>query len=212
MDIEYNILHDKSLPMVFVGDTLHNHSLYKYFKNQRSCQHLRLEDVMEYDDDWFARHQVMAVVTNVIFKKTLADTLGARPVQWFSACSRYTILHQNLKIGYNTLINSYNVFYDDCKIGNHCTITNHVMLSHQVTVGDMCHISPFTYVCFTELQQGVILGVRSSCPGKPHNPIVIAPWSNILMESRITRSLTESGTYAGNRKYNDERSLDVKIL
>lgn len=212
MNLEYQILHDRSLPMAFVGDTFHNHTLYDYFQSRRPCEHISLEQALERDDDWYHNTQIMAVVTNVSFKKTLAQSLGARPVQWFSVVSTNTMLHHRIKIGMNTLINSYNVFYDDCRIGDHCTLTNYVMLSHEVVVGDMCHISPFTYLCYTELKSGVVVGIRSSFPGRPNDPLVIAPWTNVLMESRLTRSIIESGTYAGNRKVNDESSLDAKIF
>ena len=212
MQLDYDILHDRGLPMVFVGDTFHNHTLYSYFRDRRPCEHISLEQAMERDDAWFQQHQIMAVVTNVSFKKTLGEALGARPVQWFSVVSTNTVLHHSVSVGVNTLINSYNVFYDDCVIGSHCTLTNYVMLSHNVVVGDMCHVGPFTYLCFAELKQGVVLGLRSSLPGKPNNVITVAPWTNIMMESRLTQSIDESGTYFGNRCVNKNTSLIEKIL
>jgi len=212
MQLDYDILHDRGLPMVFVGDTFHNHTLYSHFRDRRSCEHISLEQAMERDDAWFGRPQIMAVVTNVSFKKTLAEALGSRPVQWFSVVSTNTVLHHSVRVGENTLINSYNVFYDDCVIGDHCTITNYVMLSHEVTVGDMCHISPFTYLCFTDLGQGTVVGIRASFPGKPQTPISVCDWTNVLMDSRITQSIIEPGTYYGNRRSDEKTSLEAKIL
>lgn len=212
MDLEYQILHDRSLPMAFIGDTFHNHTLYDYFQSRRSCEHISLEQALERDDDWYYSTQIMAAVTNVGFKRQLAESLRQRPTQWFSVVSTNTVLHHRVKVGHNTLINSYNVFYDDCKIGDHCTLTNYVMLSHEVSIGDMCHISPFTYLCYTELKSGVVVGVRSSFPGKPNDPITIAPWTNILMDSRVTQSISDTGTYYGNRRQSNDSSIDVKIL
>lgn len=212
MYLEYEILHDHGLPMVFVGDTFHNHSLYNYFKNVRSCHHIRLEEAMEQDDDWFHSHQLMAIVTDVKFKKILAESLESRPVKWFSAVGKNNVLYHGIRIGVNTLINHFNVLYDDTVIGDHCTITNHLAVSHDVRIGDFCHVSPFSYLCFTTLGKGCVVGVRSSFPGKPTCPITVADWTNVLMDSRVTKSLEISATYSGNRVFDESTSLTKKIL
>lgn len=212
MQLDYDILHDRGLPMVFVGDTFHNHTLYSYFRQRRSCQNLSLEEVMQRDDAWFQQHQIMAVVTNVSFKCTLNQILGSRPTQWFSVISTNSVLHHDIRVGKNTLINNHNVFYDHCQIGDHCTITNHVMLSHKVSVDDMCHVSPFSYLCFTKLNQGVVVGLRASFIGEPRRVISVAPWTNVLMDSRVSRDITASGTYYGHRLKDPRSSLDLDPL
>lgn len=212
MSLEYNVLHDHDLPMVFIGDTFHNHSLYNHFKKIRPCQHIRLEETTDKDDTWFLSNQCIAIVTNVKFKKTIADHLINRPVKWFSVIGKSNVLYHNINIGYNTLVNHFNVIYDDAVIGNHCTITNHLSISHEVQINDFCHISPFTYLCFTNVGTGCVVGVRSSFPGKPESPITLPNWTNISMDSRVTKSLEISGTYCGNRLFDRSTSLDKKIL
>jgi carbonic anhydrase/acetyltransferase-like protein (isoleucine patch superfamily) len=212
MDDRYEIYHDRGLPMIFIGDTFHNNTLVKCFAHKRLARLVSLEFALDQPDSWYYAHQFMAVVTTASFKHTLKESLEHRPVQWFSVVSKTTVINNDVMIGYNTLINNYNVIYDDAIIGNHATVTNHCNISHDVKIEDLCHVSPYAYLCFTDLGTGSCMGLRSSMPGKPHARIKIASWTNILMDSRITKSISVSGTYYGNRKINGETSLDTKIL
>lgn len=210
--MNYLLLHSDDRPLCFIGDTFHNHALYHHFKDQRLCKMSSLEEVETQSQHWIDDHQFMCAVTNVSFKKTVADRLANKTISWFSACSDTTVLQHGVAIGRNTLINHFNVVYADAKIGDHVTISNYVQISHDVVVGDYCHISPYCYFCFTELGKGVCVGLRSSFPGKPGKTIHIDDWTNFYMESRITESVSPSGTYSGNRLINRNTSLDTKIL
>jgi NDP-sugar pyrophosphorylase family protein len=210
--MQYSIIHDHELPLCFIGNTFHNHTLYNYFKNLRPCEHLSLEQVAEKDQDWINSRQFMGVVTSISFKKQIADTLADKNIKWFSVVTANSHIGHNVKIGFNTFINNFNVVYDDVVIGDHCTLTNHLAISHCVVIGDFCHISPFSYLCFTTLNDGVCTGIRGTFPGKPDNQLTIAAWSNFMLDSTVTESITVSGTYSGKRKQSDETSLTLKIF
>ena len=205
-------MHDLDRKLCFIGDTWQNHTQHQYWSQSRCSALVSLEYAVAQESDWWAERQFMCAVTNVAFKKQVVNAVAARNPDWFSVIENSSEICRDVQIGKNTLINFHNVLYDGTEIGNHVTLTNFLMLSHDVKIKDMCHISPYSYLCFTDLQQGVCVGLRSSFPGKPHESISVAAWSNLAMDSRVTRSITEPGTYYGNRKLNNLSSLDIKIL
>lgn len=209
--MHYRILHDLGLPFCFIGTTYQNQTLYSYLRNNRPCENVSLENVCQQDQTWFDKRQFMAVTTSVAFKKQIVESLNSRQINWVSAVSENTHIGYHVKIGRNTYINHFNSIYDDVEIGDHCTISNFLSLSHCVKIKDYCHVSPHCYLCFTTLDQGVCVGVRSTFAGTPQEPICVAPWSNFMLGSNVTRSITVSGTYAGRRKQSDQPSLILKI-
>ena len=210
--MQYNIIHDHELPLCFIGNTFHNHTLYNYFKNTRPCEHLSLEQVAEKDQAWIDGRQFMGVVTSIPFKKQIVDTLADKNIKWFSVVTANSHIGHNVTIGFNTFINNFNVVYDDVVVGDHCTLANHLAISHCVVIGDYCHISPFSYLCFTTLNNGVCIGIRGTFPGKPDNRLTVAAWSNFMLDSTVTESIAVSGTYSGKRKQSDDTSLTLKIF
>jgi NDP-sugar pyrophosphorylase family protein len=210
--MQYDIVHDLDRPLCFIGNTFHNHTLYNYFKHLRPCEHLSLEEVAGKDQAWIDSRQFMGVVTSVSFKKQIADTLADKNIKWFSVKASNSHIGHNVLIGYNTFINHFNVVYDDVEIGDHCTLANHLAISHCVIIGNYCHISPFSYLCFTTLGNGVCIGIRGTFPGKPDNKLTIADWSNFMLDSIVTESIASTGTYSGKRKQSDESSLELKIF
>ena len=210
--MQYRIINDLGLPFCFIGTTYHNHTLYNYFNGDRPCEHVSLEYVCQQDQTWFDKRQFMAVVTSVAFKKQIVESLNSRQINWVSVVSENTHIGHNVKIGRNTFVNNFNSIYDGVDIGDHCTITNFLSLSHCVTIKDYCHVSPYCYLCFTTLDQGVCVGVRSAFTGTPQQPIYVAPWSNFMLGSNVSGSIPMSGTYAGRRKQSDQTSLTFKIF
>ena len=210
--MHYNILHDQQKILTFVGNTFDNSNLYNNFKQLRPCEKITLEQAQDQSTDWYQQRQFMCAVANISFKKLVAETLNKQHVDWFSVVHSTNCIQDNVTIGKNTLINYQNFISEDTSIGDHVTISNFCNLSHEVSVGNMCQLSPYVYLSFTTLSTGVCVGLRSSFPGKPTSPLTIPEWVNILMESRITKSLMRSGTYAGNRCINSELSYETKIL
>ena len=210
--MQYQVIHDRQRPLCFVGNTFHNHTLYEYFKTRRPCEQLTVEEVAGKNQEWFDQRQFMCAVTNIGFKKQVIDGLTNFNIHWFSVIGTNSVIGYQVTVGYNTFINNYNVVFDNTAIGNHCTITNYVQLSHGVIIGDFSHIGPYCYLCFTELQQGVCVGLRSSFPGKPNNTIVVADWCNFMMNSVVIDSIVTPGTYSGKRLQSNETSLEIKIL
>lgn len=210
--MHYQLLHDQQLPLCFVGNTFHNHTLYEYFKSKRSCEHMTVEDVLLKDQDWVNQRQFMCAVTNIGFKKQVIDQLASYNPSWFSVVSDNSHIGYHVSVGVNTFINDFNYILDDTVIGDHCTITAHTTLSHSVDIGDFSHISPYSYLSFTKLGQGSCLGLRSSFPGKPDNILNIHSWCNFMINSVVTKHIVTPGTYLGNRRVNGNTSLTHKIL
>jgi len=210
--MKYQVLHDQGLIMCFVGNTFHNHTLYEYFKQQRPCEQITVEDATSKSPAWFDQRQIMCAVTNIGFKKQVIDQLTPQAPNWFSVLADNSHIGHGVSIGHNTFVNNFNVVFDDAVIGNHCTITNYTQLSHAVVVGDFSHVGPYSYLSFTNLGPGSCLGLRSSFTGKPNNAIDTADWCNFMIGSVVTKSIASSGTYMGNRRISSNTSLAHKIL
>lgn len=210
--MNYAMFYDLGRTLCFIGDTWHNHTQHRYWSKSRASELVSLEYAVAQPSDWWMERQFMCAVTNVAFKRQILDAVGGHDPAWFTVIEQSTDICHEVQIGKNTLINFHNVIYDDTVIGDHVTLTNFVMLSHAVRIGDMCHVSPYCYLCYTVLEPGVCVGLRSSFVGKPDTEIQIAAWSNVLMDSRVVRSIREAGTYFGSRKHSVSTSLDKKIL
>ena len=209
--MEYKILHDFKLPLCFVGKTYHNQTLFSYFKDKRACELITIEEAQQQNKNWFADRQFMSCGTGQAFKKQIVDSLQEFNLNWFSAISASTHLGHNVQIGHNTFINNFNVILDKTIIGNHCVITAFACISHSVTLGDFCHISPYSYLCFTRLGTGVYIGTISTFTGNEQNMINITDWCNFMLDSVVTGDITEAGTYYGKRKHSNETSLTLSI-
>jgi NDP-sugar pyrophosphorylase family protein len=209
--MQYKILHDHGLPLCFIGDTHNNDTLFNYFKDIRPCEKILIEEIKKKDKNWFAARQFMSCGTGQAFKKQIVDSLEEFNLNWFSAISANTHLGHDVKIGHNTFINNFNVIYDETIIGNHCVITAFVCISHSVSMEDFCHISPYSYLCFTKLGKGVYIGTRSTFRGNEQNILNITDWCNFMLDSVVTGNVTEAGTYYGKRKYSSETSLTLSI-
>ena len=211
-NLDYGVLNDRCLPITFIGNTFHNQTLFKYFKSTRSVEQVSLEHTLAQDASWFSNRQFMCAVTNVSFKKLVADSLADRSVHWISVVSNKSVVSHDVKIGDNVFINHFSVLYDDTIVGNHCTIGNYVMTSHNVIIGSFSHISPYAYLCYASLGQGSCVGLRSTFTAKKTSPLHTADWCNFTLDSRITSLIENSGTYCSQRLIDPRNSLELHIL
>jgi len=209
---QYSTLHDNGYPLVFVGKTVYNQMLYNYWKEIRPCFHLTVEEVEAYPQDWFDRHQFICAVSNVAFKRLVVERLNQFNPHYFSIVGSYNSFN-NVTIGQGTYIQHYNdLAFGDSVIGNHCTLGTYLGFSHNVQVGDFCHVSGYCFLNYTTLQDGVVLPVRTTVLGAPDRQIEIAKNCNFITGSTVTKNVTETGTYFGNRKVSAESSITYKIL
>lgn len=209
--MEYKILHDHGLPLCFIGKTYHNKTLFNYFKGKRECELVSMEEAQQHNKEWFTEKQFMSCGTGQAFKKQVVDSLHHFNLKWFSVLACNTHVGHNVQIGHNTLINNFNVIYDDTIIGNHCVVTNFAQLSHKVVLGDLCHIGPYAYLCFTKLGKGVYIGARSMFTGNEQNTLHVADWCNFMLDSVVLSDIVEAGTYYGKKKQSDDTSLTLSI-
>lgn len=211
MNLDYKILHDADLPLVFVGRSYHNQTLYKYFEEIRTCFHMSLEQVLTMPDSWFRDHQFMCAMSNVAFKMQVANELEKRSAHFFSVMSLNSAIGHRVKIGHGTLINHFNVLYDDSIVADHTTVTNYVQISHEVTVESYCHVSPYTYLCFTKVGKGNFIGLRSGFFGYPDNKIITPDFCNFTTESRVSKSVPYMGTWSGGKLFSKDNSIELAL-
>lgn len=209
---DYNILHDSGKPICFVGDTYVNNFIYKSFKDRRPCEIVKYEDLLDKTQDWFDQRQFFCTSSTLPFKEKVVATLDKYNVQYVSFVEKSTNVGGNVTIGYNTCIQGYTSLFDDVQVGNHCHLVAYITLAHDSIVKDFCYICPYSYICFTTLERGVVVGLRSSFVPLPDNRLTVPPYTNFLMNSVINRPINKTGTYYGNRRMSDETSLTYKIF
>jgi serine acetyltransferase len=209
---QYSLLHDNGHHLCFVGRTVYNKMLYNYWQDKKHCLHVTIEYAESQSQDWFDKHQFICAVSNVAFKRQVVERLSKFNPHYFSIVGSYNSFN-NVNIGQGTYIQHYNdLAFGDGIIGDHCTLGSYLGFSHAVVVGDYCHISGYCFLNYTTLQKGVVLPVRTTILGDPDRQIEIAENCNFMTGSTVTKSITETGTYFGNRKVSAESSVTYKIL
>ena len=186
--------------------------LYDYWQDIRPCQHITIEEAESYTQGWFNEHQFICAVSNVAFKREVVDRLSRFNPHYFSIIGNHNSFN-NVSVGRGTYIQHYNdLAFGGGVIGDHCTLGSYLGFSHNVIVGNFCHISGYCFLNYTTLNDGVVLPVRTTVLGDPDRQIEIAENCNFMTGSTVTKSITETGTYFGNRRVSAESSITYKVL
>lgn len=155
----------------------------------------------------------MCVSGDVAFKQAAIEWLTAQRVDFFSLIGRNNALHPRLFVGRNSFINDYNDLLGESRIGDHVIISCYCQLGRQVTVNDYCHISSWCYLNNCTIGTGTALGIRSSVIGEVDgDPLEIAEWSNFMANSMITKTVSQTGTYYGNRRVSHHTRQEHRIV
>lgn len=210
--MKYHIRYDNHSPIYFVGNTHYNGILFEYFKRQRECYHVTVEDIKDRDTDFFKTVQLFSGCSNVSFKKLVADTLDSKNPNWVSVLGDDNLQYYDVDIGRNTFVNYYNFLQTGARVGDHCTITTHSIIGHDSVVKDFCHVSAYTLINHATLGTGTCVGLRTTIVGKPDSPVNIADYTNLTMNSSVNKTIDTAGTYNGNRQLSAETSLTYKFF
>jgi len=210
----FKIIHDRYKPIVFVGNTGLNQQLHENLaRPSRVCS---FEQVQSMDNSWFERHQFMCVTGDYDLKRKIVDFLESKHVAFFSIVGEQNLIDPNVTIGVNTFINSYNdLLGSPIHIGHHVILSCYCQLGRDVKISDFCHVSSYVYVNNCHVGEGTALGTRSSVLGPKitdEDTKHIAPMCNFLANSVITKNITETGTYFGNRKSNSLSRQQYRII
>ena len=211
MNLKYKIYHDTGQPLVFVGRSFHNTTLLQFFQDRRPCIHVSFEELNLMSDQWFQCHQFICCMSNIGFKTKVVEFLHDKNAHFFSVVSDNSIIGHNVHLGKGVMINHFNVIYDHNIIHDHACVTNHVTLSHKVKVGAYSHLSPYVYMCFTDIGCGNYIGLRSNFFGYPDKEIKTPALCNFQAESRVTRSVNKAGTWYGNRMVDTRTSVELDL-
>lgn len=211
---EYNLLYDNLKPIRLIGRSSLNERVEGFLKNSHDIEIVTLEEVVD-RGKWFADNfQFMANLSDIRFKQNLITELAKFNLNFISVVGTSALLHPATKIGRNTVISNFNnISGANINIGNHVYISPFCSLSENSHIGDYSYISPFCYVKRCTLGQGSILGVRTSIIGDyDDGKIIIAPYTNLITNSTVTKNINTAGTYYNNRLLDSKNSLEKRIL
>ena len=209
---QYDLLYDNGAELVFVGDTFYNHHLTNHFSSFRRCQIVQIEDIENNSQSWFDNHQFMSAASNVKTKYFLTERIAKMNPHYFSVIGSGNNFY-NLDVGYNTYIQNYNTaIFGDATVGNHCTIGNYNILSHQTSIGDYCHVSSYSFINFSRIDNGNCVALRTNILGKPDAVLNITDHCNFMINSVVTKSIKIPGTYFSNRRQSGKTSVDYDVL
>jgi UDP-3-O-[3-hydroxymyristoyl] glucosamine N-acyltransferase len=204
-----------SRPMVFVGNTYYNQMLYNRMYDGDygwNCQLVKVEDIENNSQQWFDDHQFMAASTNVATKRFLTERIAKFNPKYFSVMGSENKF-DGVTIGCGVFIENFNTAVcNDIVIGDHVTMANYICLGHDATVGSYSHLSCYSYVNFANLGEGSCVAARSSFFGKKGRIINVAPNSNFMTGSTVTKDVATTGTYYSNRRVSSESSISYDML
>lgn len=206
------LCHDSLKPLCFVTTGALSRSVHAALSGSRSSILKTFEEVKEFE--LFDQYQYICLTSDVVLKKKVIEFLEDRGCNFFSVVHKTSDL--SYTIGHGTFINAFNqgMSADLSGIGNHCVIGTHSLLGHNCIIDDFCHVSSFAYLSECHLQQGCCLGIRVSIFDDRRSQQVrkIPEFTNIIAGSMITKPIVQAGTYFGNRRLNQETSLDRRIV
>lgn len=212
---DFELVFDTGAPIVLVGNSYFNTGLLEHLRKRgKRVQNLTLEELDNYDEEWFRSKQFFTTVSSIAFRKQIVERVNQYPVNWLSVvatntCDPFYDLHT---LGRGVFIYGFNYLTDpSVRIGNYSILTG-TCASHGTQVGDFCYISPWCYSSYTTLGDGVCLGTGAQLFGKRDQQTHIASWTNITAGSRVTRDIAQAGTYLGNKLINQKTSLEDHIL
>lgn len=210
----FNVLHDTHKPLVFVGETGLNKQMQSNLDRESTV--VSLEYAKGKDDAWFSEHQFMCVSGDLDFKTQVVEFLESKNANFFSLVGTNNLIDPGVTIGKNTFINNYNDMLGyPLSIGDNVVISCFCQLGRDVKIGNYCHISSYVYVNNCHVGEGTAIGTRSSVLGPKLTETdtkYIAPYCNFLANSVITKNITETGTYFGNRKSSGLGRSEYRII
>lgn len=212
----YEILHDRNKILCFVGYSSLSKACYSLVALHRAAENISLESALAQTKDWLDARQFIVISSDVKFKQQAVESLTQKSVDFFSLVSNSNYFNPNVQIGQGTWISTFNSFeIGHTTVGNHCCIHTHNTFGDGCYIGDYCNIGHWGFYTNCSVGAGSVFGVKvfvANVDITDANLITVAPYTNVLSESRITKHIAQSGTYYHNRKVNDLTSLQQRIL
>jgi acetyltransferase-like isoleucine patch superfamily enzyme len=209
---EYHILyhHDKTLCVV-TNSILATDLCFNL--RDLTPEQVSAETIDQCDQDWVRQRSFIVLTSDVKLKQKTVEKLQSHGANFFSAVNKKNRLGSSTKIGVGTWIDCYNqsLALDTVVIKDHCIISSFNLLGHGLALEDFCHISAHGFFSNCTIGQGSVIGTRSTVIGDQQR-INIAPYTNLLTGSTVTKNILVAGTYLGNRRFSNDTSLDQRIL
>jgi carbonic anhydrase/acetyltransferase-like protein (isoleucine patch superfamily) len=213
--LQYEILYDNGRPLIAIGLGSLSSTVFSILPKSRT-QQLSVEDVLDRGQSWFDQHQFIVCTSDVVLKQKVVSHLKDKNAQFFSLVGTQNNIPRDTKIGTGTFINCFNdMSSGPIEIGSHCIITCFNHFGHGTYINDYCHVSSYCFISQCKIGTGCVIGVKTNLVGgwdSISQPIALAPYTNVMMNSVITKSIEQAGTYYSNRKTSSETSLEKRIL
>jgi UDP-3-O-[3-hydroxymyristoyl] glucosamine N-acyltransferase len=117
--------------------------------------------------------------------------------RWPNYVHQQTFVSETNFLGQGIVIYPMSYVGNDAQIGDFCSVGQLVSIGHSAKLGNQCVVSPGTIIGGST-QIGDCVSFGQSCSVK--DKISICSNTKFYMTSTVTKSISESGTYYGNRK------------
>jgi carbonic anhydrase/acetyltransferase-like protein (isoleucine patch superfamily) len=215
----FNIVNPQNKEPCFVGVGSMSTIVHASVSQQHPCEIITLEDLQSKSDHWIDSHSFIAVTSDIEFKMRVVDFLENKSACFFSVINQYNNIDPSTKIGSGCCIFSSNdMSLGSISIGNHCVIGLNNVFIYDCVIGDFSTVAHHTFFSHCNIGKGTVAGIRTSVLGsRPMNDaesksVNIADFCNLLSGSMITKNISVSGTYYGNRRIDQHTSLAKRIL
>lgn len=142
-----------------------------------------------------SKYELMIAISNPVDRHNIAQILPQN-TKFFSFIHPTALLmNNNIIIDIGSFIGAYSIITTNVVIGKHCILNRSVQIGHDAIIGDYFSAMPGSVVSGgCKLGDFVYLGTNSSIREK----LIIYDKVNIGLNTGVVKSISESGTYAGN--------------
>jgi UDP-3-O-[3-hydroxymyristoyl] glucosamine N-acyltransferase len=214
MNDTFDIYHDQQLTLCIVGHSMMAMVIYQKLKQTHVVVQQTLEQLAEKPQSWFDQYQFIVPTADIVLKRKAVEFLQDKNAHFFSLVNKFNNLAPDIKIGQGTYIDAFNsMMVEHIQVGNHVIIGTHNTLGHYCDLQDYSYIAHHGFFNKCKISVGTVIGTNVMiCPGADDAIISIFEYSNIISMSRITKSISQSGTYYNGRKIDNHTSLTKRIL
>lgn len=209
----WKVIHDNHKDLILVGRTANHLYLQNELNHILPTKVYSIEYIKSQSQEWIDNHQFFCGVATVTWKHYISKELHNLGCDLCSIVHESNVVREDwFKIGKSVYIEYQNCFYGPGEVKDFCSITSQVQVGHEVYFGFGCHIAGQTFFNYTNVGKFSVVGVASKICGKANNIIDIPPKTNIMLDSNITRSLLQPGTYLHKELKYSENSFQKDIL
>lgn len=192
------INYSQDLPLYIIGNGVVVDGLKEYIAEETTGT---IETILK--EDYYAlpdHSQVIVGFWNYEYRLEFFKTAFLAPMRWISYIHPMAFVAESAHIGQGTAVYPMATISNDVIVKDQCMIGCNTHIGHGTTLGFNNLMAPGTIIGgSTELGDNIYMGMNNSIKDK----IFVCDNVKFNMASRVSKNVSQSGTYDGNRRLHD---------